>query len=412
MSIERLPDQELKFLAGAPVIYHCHHFNLFLDQTIGDALGGAAKDLRKRAGRRAAGELLRGLFQAGQTPVERLQIAQQVFAAMGHGKLNFQVHDGGGEVHSPTLHYGTSWKEKYGAVIRRHDGADDFAAGFAAAATALAYGKRADTLEADEVACVSMRDPECRFKVGASSTPQKELAPVSRASVTDFLRAPMSGHREAEVQEITDGLNAFLAGVKPDERGLVQAFGVYVTLHLSNYYNQISFDALEKLSAEDPEMLPQFEDLLRESGHVCVFNTFGGILASPEWEGLVGKPSGNPEDIVVYCTAIARSLGFGRWSIDHFAPSDALRMKTAVNYENPYFQLRHGFANNAPEFFFQGATAAIMQLAHKVDWTGRPIFDDNLYQQLFVNDELPWSVEQTASLSLGDASSVVEVKKR
>ena len=39
ISPEYLPGLDLMSLAGVPVIYHCHHFNLFLDQTIDDALG-------------------------------------------------------------------------------------------------------------------------------------------------------------------------------------------------------------------------------------------------------------------------------------------------------------------------------------------------------------------------------------
>ena len=34
-----IPDYDLMNYGGIPTVYHCHHFNLFLDQTIDDALG-------------------------------------------------------------------------------------------------------------------------------------------------------------------------------------------------------------------------------------------------------------------------------------------------------------------------------------------------------------------------------------
>ena len=46
--------------------------------------------------------------------------------------------------------------------------------------------------------------------------------------------------------------------------------------------------------------------------------TFGGIINSPEWEGLVGRPGGDPEEIVNGCLSIGRALGFGHWTIESF----------------------------------------------------------------------------------------------
>ena len=37
--IQYMASHNHTFFAHTPVVYHCHHFNLFLDQTIDDALG-------------------------------------------------------------------------------------------------------------------------------------------------------------------------------------------------------------------------------------------------------------------------------------------------------------------------------------------------------------------------------------
>lgn len=412
MSIKRLDKYDLKFLGNVPVVYHCHHFNLFLDQTIDDALGNSGGLLKRLAGRRAAAELLPKLLIDAVTPVEKLEIAKSVFASMGHGKLIFEVNERGGEVHASTLHYGITWSEKYGNTVKNDLPMDHFAAGFAACATALAFGNEGESLDSSETKCVARRDARCQFRVSAGSPKLPEANPVNYESIEKRLGEYPTCPNESEISGITEGLNSFLAGVEPDSRGLIEAFGVYVTLHLSNYYNAISFGALSEIRERSPGSSSVLADLLRESGHVCVFNTFGGIILSPEWEGLVSRPTENPKQIVIWCLAIARALGFGRWSLENFVEGKEMVISTPTNYEAPYFSIRENGASNSPEYFFQGAAAAIMHLAHHVKWSGSPRFTHAEYLKLFENGELPWRTEQNHSSSLGGPCSRVVIRSR
>ncbi len=414
MSIERLDKYDLKFLGGVPVVYHCHHFNLFLDQTIDDALGESGSLLKRIAGRRAAAELLPQLMENARTPVEKLEIAKEAFASMGHGKLRFDVTASGGEAHSTTLHYGLTWREKYGDTVRTNIPMDPFAAGFAASATALAFGLDGEALNSKETKCIAKRDEQCCFRITPDSPPLASLRPVNRATIDLQLNNFDTGEHDEEIARVTEGLNSFLAGVKPDSRGLIEAFGVYITVHLANYYNAISFGALREIRERAPDSCDVLADLLRESGHVCVFNTFGGMLLSPEWEGLVGRPHNDPKQIVLWCLSIARALGFGRWCLESFSLGKEMVLSTPCNYESPYFALREDAkaSSNSPEFFFQGAAAAIMHLAHHVDWTSSPTFSHEEYVKLFENDELPWEISQNQSASLGSPCSKVTIRVR
>ena len=135
-------DNDLAFLGDAPVLYHCHHFNLFLDQSVDDALGPkVGPALRFAAAREASYQLLASLVRAADavTPAERVALAEHVFASMGHGRLRIDAPQGVGKAVGEHLHYGQAWFEKYGATVRRRSPADAFAAGFAAAAVDLAY---------------------------------------------------------------------------------------------------------------------------------------------------------------------------------------------------------------------------------------------------------------------------------
>ena len=107
-----LADQDLTFLAGVPYVYHCHHFNLFHDQTIDDALGDErGAQVRTRAAQNAFRELLRAAFDAAgaTTPAERVQLGQEIFAAMGHGTLTLRADARAGHVDGAVHSLGHGW---------------------------------------------------------------------------------------------------------------------------------------------------------------------------------------------------------------------------------------------------------------------------------------------------------------
>ncbi|MCS6902238.1 MAG: hypothetical protein RMJ98_21720, partial [Myxococcales bacterium] len=160
-----------------------------------------------------------------------------------------------------------------------------------------------------------------------------------------------------------------------------------------------------------PSFVPNVESLLQESGHVCVFNTFGGILLSPEWEAMVGAPGDDYTDIIIGCTAIARALGFGHWYVAEYEPKKRLVVRATSTYEAGYYRVRYGQAPVPREYFFQGAVLAFAQLAHRVAWSKKPALTQEFYDALF-KGELPWTMEQTRSLQCGDPFSEVVVTAR
>ncbi len=408
-----LDQQHLMFLAGEPVVYHCHHFNLFLDQTIDDALGPKeGQALRMRAGREFAHRLIARVSQRvdAQTPPERMRVASELFKAMGHGSLDISADKSGGTARGSFLHYGYSWHEKYGAKVRRQHPADAFACGYAAAAVEVAFNLPTGSIQAKEAECLAMRAPACLIELSESNEVEALGKPIEEADALAIAGEKVDGLKEEVIQPIASGLQDFTAGVAGDERGVVQAFGVFVTMHLAGYYNRISFDAVEAIRERAPQSVGVLEELLRESGHVCVFNTFGGILLSPEWEGLVGPLTEDPLDIVAWCMAIARALGFGRWAIADFEPDKRLVLRTPASYESVYYRTRCGTSPTPNEYMLQGAALATAQLAHRVKWLEKPELTDEYYQQLYKGG-VPWRAEQTKAVVCGDPYSEVVVTK-
>lgn len=406
---------DLTFFGGAPYVYHCHHYNLFHDQSVDDVLGeerGFA--LRSRAAREAFRPLLAAVFEAaGATrPVERVELATQIFAAFGHGRPSISVGpDGTGTATGTHLHYGFAWREKYGSQVKRFDPVDAVTAGFAAAATELAHGLPHGSVSGAESQCVAMQHPQCRIDL-TRVTPEASPEQLSERMMSDYVRAPESGLWEDDVAAIADGLRGFLGGVAGDERGLVHAFNVFVTAHLSNYYNETIFEAVRELEQRSPAVVGAAESLFREAGHVCVFNTFGNILLSPEWESMVAKPGDDPERIVAYCLAIARSLGFGHWLVPEMEVGKRMVMRTTTNYEAPFYLHRYGKSVKPRCYITTGAALAIAVLAHRVKWSEGPSLDQAYYDALFRGEGLGWEAEVTRDQTMGDEVTEIVVTRR
>ena len=410
---DELPGQDMTFLGDTPYVYHCHHFNLFHDQTVEDALGEVkAFEIRSRAAAAASRQLLDGLVAAtgAATAAERLQMAAGLFPWLGHGKLELQADAGGGHAHGEYLHYSFAWQEKYGSRIRRRFPIDAFAAGFAAAATELAFDLPGGSLDAAEGSCFVRREPACRFELSLRPAAEATAA-VDRAAVEGRVAAPSAGRDEDSIAAIARGLKDFLIDFEGDPRGLMQGFGLYVTRHLTAYYNATAYDTIHHIERTSPASAPVVEELFGESGHVCAFYTLGNVLLSPEWEALVGPLRGEVDEVVGACVAVCRALGFGHWTVEELVPDRRLTMRASSNYEAPFYLTRYGTAPKPRCYFFANAARAIMQLAHRIDWPSRPTLDDELYQSLF-RDGLGWDVEQTGCLARGDEHCEVVVSRR
>jgi hypothetical protein len=295
--------------------------------------------------------------------------------------------------------------------VRRHFPIDAFTAGYATAATEVAFDLPPGNLRPTETSCFACREPGCEFEISGGGEGGELIRLVDRSAVSRHARPPGAGKEESRIAEITRALNEFLLGVEGDDRGLVQGFGIFITRHLSGYYDQTAYDTIHRIEKNAPQATPAVEELFGESGHVCVFNTFGNLLLSPEWEGMVGAVKGEMEEVVSACTAIARALGFGHWTLEELEPEKRLVMRSTSNYEFPFYLERYGRSEKPRCYFFANAARAIMQLAHRVDWAAKPELDEALYSSLF-KEGLQWQIEETSCCAKGDDFCEVVVSRR
>lgn len=167
-----------------------------------------------------------------------------------------------------------------------------------------------------------------------------------------------------------------------NEEGLIPAFGLYLTRHYAGYYNSISFRYLHAAEAAGDSRTAIAA--LVEAGHICAFNTFGGIMMSQEWEAVVAPMIESREDWCRGIVAVINALGWGVWSVEHLEPGKRLEVSVSHSYESEGYLAAHPRRHDGGVCFLAtGGVAGIMNLIYHGDITQRPSLSPDYYAKLF-----------------------------
>ncbi len=198
---------------------------------------------------------------------------------------------------------------------------------------------------------------------------------------------------EKTIIEAVSGL-----GIAGDEEGMIPAFGLYLTRHMADYYNRISYAAARKMAGTGLEDDARY--LLMEAGHVCAFNTFGGIMKSAEWEAVVKPMIETREDWILGMTAIVNAFGWGRWKVEELVPGESLRISIRDSYEATGW-LRDYPESDVPRCYLAcGGVAGLMNLLYVGDITAGPELNEANYVELFKGGER-FEAEETSCIACG-----------
>lgn len=378
-------DRPRKLVAffGEPVIFHCHHYNLFLQQTIEDPEWMDGVGILQTSAQEIFYSLLQRAYQqlGATTPQSRFQIASAIFSFLGFGRLTLAGNAQGGEAELSHSHYAEGWLGKYGNHVNRTKPIDHLAVGFAAAVFDSTFAELGSYV-AEETACLAInREGTCLIRV----TP----APVRRPLVPSpgmgcLIDRPQNWPKPRTPVDY-DAVNEALWSLPlmGDENGQIRAFNVLLTRMPANYYNRIQYRFLESLRQINEELLPIGQDLIRESGHVCVFYTFGNIMESVEWESLVLPMIAKDTDWIHGGYAVASSLGWGRWQALDVISQQSCRVAIDGNYEANYFLASYAKAHEPACYFAQGAVPAMMNIVYNGRIHEKPQLNERFYNQLF-----------------------------
>jgi hypothetical protein len=363
-------DRALASIGGEPHVFHCHHYNCFLQKSVLDHAGlvDAEALLVRPAAEVVAAEL--SALSADRA------MAEELFSTLGFGKLDLSALSAvGGKAQVKGSHYGQGWISKFGHADRP---VCHFNAGFVEAAARHLFGA---AFTARETRCLGKGDRSCEYEVvtggkplGASPGMGKQTAFPPRPA-----GATKTSINEAAIVQACGGLP--LGG---DAEGNVHAFGVSLTRQYANYYNLLSYRFDRAMSEAAGEAAAEAARLLLvEAGRICAFHTFGGIMESAEWEALIKPQCRTREDWVYGMVAVVNALGWGRWSVAEVTGGSRLELVVDGSYESNGYLAAFGTSTVPRCHLVTGGAAGLMNLVYNADITARPELTPDFYVKTF-----------------------------
>ncbi len=403
---------ELQFISffGEPVVLHCHHFNLFLQQTIEDPPYVDGEWILYRNAYETSYALLQNIQKelGFKKPAEALEAFADLARFLGFGNVEYEkvTREGGLVVLSPG-HYTLGWLSKYKKSVKRMKGVEYFMRGYISASWNVAFEREPGSYAALEIESPLTGYGRVRIEVSQNPNPLKfrtspGLGVWKRCRKSSF---PIQESKNGfPFQDFAKKLTHIADSFSGDERGIIAGFNVYVTRHLANYYSGISYDFYTTIQKTKPEIVSVARALLEESGHVCVFHTFGNLLMNDDVQGLIGGFN-DPEDYVYAGVAVSHALAFGDWSVVEFQPDRLLRIGTTCEYEGAYLAEAYP-ESKAPIFFLPGATAAIMNMVYEGKVYEKPALDSIMYNKIMKSQNIFKAVLETLVPHSGEYTRV------
>ncbi len=402
-------------LGNEPMIFHCHHYNLYLQNTIEDAKDYLdVQKLQVQSAEHVVYHQLKALEKEFGYKLSLEEILG-VFSTFGFGKLHAQIVDEkNGYITSAYDHYGISYISKYDLRKPEEPSVSYFAQGFIAAMFAYYFDKPIHSYKVKQTECFSKGDNQAAYEVELLPQPDAPLFAYQHGKGVLGEIPEFKNPSNTNIDYL--GIREALTSMKLEgdaETGLIDAFGVLLTRHYANYYCNKTFGLLNQLVNDLGEETGYeiAKDLLIESGHICGFNTMGGIMLSMEWNALIKPMIQTREDWMHGIIACINALGWGTYIIEELIPYQSMKIKIYNDYEgNYYLSLPNKIVNKPIAFMATGVMAALMNLLYHTDITLNPTLDEAFYNQTF-KTKGKFVGKQTMCRTLGHSYALVEVTK-
>lgn len=437
-------DTGICHIDGQPMVFHCNHYNRTLQHTIENCRHIDNKRILIHAAAEVTFLGLQAHFR--QYPAmkleERLHYAETLYRFCGFGLLPLvssvkaAVGQQEFDLSTHSSHYGRALALNF---EKRRGAGEYFDLGFAIGALSAAFGEAFSGELTPEAISLKGRQStfhiyvggdefEYLFGLGSGTPAYREAAGLQSAIPARSIASPI------DETAIINGVSQ--APLYGNQYGLIPAFGVELTRHYADYYNLISYrfeqqlgDALNKrpsltdLLVYDYPALFHYKQyinlegmnlsrtLLIEAGHICGFNTMGGIMSSEAWDGLVMPMVVTREDWLHGIIAVINALGWGIWRVIELIPNDKLVLRVWRPYESLGYLRWIGYANHPVDYLVTGVAASLMNLLYEGDITQRPALNLEYYYQINRSPRSFWA-EQNKCVAMGDDYSEVTVTRR
>ena len=378
-------DRNAFIIGGEPMIFHCHHYNTFLQQSIEDTRRYVdTSSILTYSAEEVAHAQFQNIFATGSySEEERKAIVENLYSFCGFGEIDLsEFNASGGMMDTVSEHYAIGWKIKFGQRKENEKGVCYFTLGFLIGSLEAVYDKPLGSLDGEQMACLTKGDPYCSFVIYDSLEARKNIESPGEGKYQTFNTYPNPADTNVDYAGIREALGAM--PIEGDDKGIINAFGVYLTRHYANYYCLVSYKLIEALKAKLGNAgITIAEELLVESGHVCAFNTFGGIMLSDEWNALIKPMLETRNDWAHGILACINALGWGLWQAEALNTNGKFNYSIQSSYESNAFITLSPDSEKQSNFLAQGGTAGICNLIFHGDIQKRPQLDDKYYAKIF-----------------------------
>ncbi len=396
---------------GQSMLFHCNHYNRSHQQYIEDPNYVDSEDILLRSAAETAYRQTQQFHERhpDSTFADTLEFAADVFSFGGFGTLGFAELDAdGGTVHSDNSHYGSALKQNVG---ERETAGEYFDRGFVAGVL-LAAGEQHDLALGDgfditQTKSISLGDDACEYQVDTDEQYQwLELREPQQIDDHPVIPEP-SEETSVDTEQVIEDVQSL--DVTGNEQGLIPQFGVTLTRGFADYYNKSSF-RFARAVEEELGSIDFATEMLVEAGHICGFNTMGGIMTSPEWDAVVEPMIETREDWLHGIVAAINALGWGVWRIEELDPGERAVFRIYDPYESRGHLRWFGQSDYPVDFVAEGVAEALMNLLYYGDITESPTLDDEYYYELFEEKD-GFDGEQTASVAMGDEYTEIVITR-
>lgn len=405
-------DRNAYIASNEPAIFHCNHYNCFLQAVLLDTLDyiPEVEAVLMDCAQEISYHQFSQFFSIEiLKPKERKKIIEDYFRFAGFGLVDLgEVNQNGGVVITDSDHYGISWKGKFGISKKP---VSYFTSGFLAGAVEAIYGASLGTYFTTQQSCISKGDRNSLFRISKRNSKRILVPSQGEGRYTTYAQNQPDG-TGVDYSSIREALTLMPIEGSPTN-GLIDAFGVLLTRHYANYYCNISYSFLnlyeKKMGLKGKEIATK---LLTEAGHICAFNTFGGIMQSNEWNGLIKPMLKSGDDWIHGIVAVVNAFGWGFWEIDEFIPNERLRLKISSGYEANSFLARFGKSLDPVSFLATGGAAGLMNLIYVLDLPKKvPVtLDEEQYKIIHSNTGF-FTAKQLKCRAMGDDFDLIEAKR-
>ncbi|MEA3521744.1 MAG: hypothetical protein U9R50_02085 [Campylobacterota bacterium] len=390
-------------IGGEAMIFHCHHYIINLQRTILDA---EYIDSRKFLIGSAADALYYQLSNLceGLSVDDSKQMAEDIYKAFGYGLIDLSaMNENGIELTSLKSFFSKTWQMKF---AQSQKPVDYYTTGFLAAVYAVIYKKELSQVHASQIECMACGDVSNTFHIkmgeGNFSTYPKK-APIQFKEVE---KISLDWEHEEAVTNAFLGAHATMVG---NEEGFIPAFGVYLVRNQSDYVNRLQFEFIRALTEVAGDYgVTMGGELLMEAGHACGFFTYGGVMTSKEWEGVVKPFLKTKEDWIKGLAALINTMGWGYHTAVELSEDRAV-FRNYNDFEDLSYIRMYGTSQYPIHWANSGGFTGLMQLIYNTDLVhGERIETEEGFREMR-RSKVGYKTRMTKGISCGDDFLEVEV---